>query len=106
MDGIRREFRRSIDEYLALCRENEVEPTKHGSSGLLVAASGSMATFLDAIGGQWGIGFGLAIAALIAADFMFDYATKIAVLSSHARSGTAVSSTRRSCSTTRPRSPC
>ena len=44
-----------------------------------------MATFLDAIGGQWRIGFGLAIAALIAADFMLDYATKIAVLSSTKR---------------------
>ena len=53
--------------------------------GLLVAASGSMATLLDAIGGHWRIGFGLAVAALIAADFMFDYATKIAVLSSTKR---------------------
>ncbi len=53
--------------------------------GLLVAASGSMATFLDAIGGHWRIGFGLAIAALIAVDFMLDYATKIAVLSSAKR---------------------
>ena len=52
---------------------------------LLVAASGSMATFLDALGGHWRIGFGLAIAALIAADFMLDYATKIAVLSSTKR---------------------
>ena len=40
--------------------------------GLLVAASGSMATFLDALGGHWRLGFGLAIAALIAADFMLD----------------------------------
>ncbi len=53
--------------------------------GLLVAASGSMATFLDALGGHWRIGFGLAVAALIAADFMLDYATKIAVLSSTKR---------------------
>ena len=53
--------------------------------GLLVAASGSMATSLDAVGGQWRIGFGLAIAVLIAADFMLDYATKIAVLSSTKR---------------------
>ena len=53
--------------------------------GLLVAASGSMATLLDAIGGQWRIGSGLAIAVLIAADFMLDYATKIAVLSSTKR---------------------
>ncbi len=53
--------------------------------GLLVAAPGSMATLLDAIGGQWRIGFGLAIAVLIAADFMLDYGTKIAVLSSTKR---------------------
>ncbi len=53
--------------------------------GLLVAASGSMATFLDAIGGHWRIGFGLAIAVLIAVDFMLDYATKIAVLNSTKR---------------------
>jgi hypothetical protein len=53
--------------------------------GLLVAASGSMATFLDEIEGYWRIGFALAIAALIAADFMLDYATKIAVLSSTKR---------------------
>ena len=28
VDGIRREFHRSIDEYLALCREDGVEPKK------------------------------------------------------------------------------
>ena len=28
VDGIRREFRRSIDEYLASCQEDEVEPKK------------------------------------------------------------------------------
>ena len=46
--------------------------------GLLVAASGSMATFLDVLGGHWRIGFGLAIAALIAADFMLNTAILVA----------------------------
>ena len=39
---------------------------------LQVAASGSMATFLDALGGHWRLGFGLAISTLIAADVMLD----------------------------------
>lgn len=53
--------------------------------GLLVAAAGSLATFLDAMGGHWRIGCGLVIAVLIAVDFMLDYATKIAVLNSTKR---------------------
>ena len=34
MDGIRREFQRSIDEYLASCREDGVEPKKPFSGTL------------------------------------------------------------------------
>ena len=34
VDGIRREFRRSIDEYLASCREDGVEPRKPFSGTL------------------------------------------------------------------------
>lgn len=53
--------------------------------GLLLAASGSMATFLDVLSSHWRVGFGLAITALIVADFMLDCATKIAVLGSAKR---------------------
>ena len=34
VDGIRREFQRSIDEYLASCKEDEVEPRKPYSGTL------------------------------------------------------------------------
>ena len=34
MDGIRREFERSIDEYLASCREDDIEPKKPFSGTL------------------------------------------------------------------------
>ena len=34
VDGIRREFQRSIDEYLASCREDGVEPKKPFSGSL------------------------------------------------------------------------
>ena len=53
--------------------------------GLLLAASGSMATFLDVLPNQWRVVFDLAIAVLIVADFMLDGATKIAVLTSTKR---------------------
>ena len=36
VDGLRREFRRSIDEYLASCREDGVEPRKPFSGKLNV----------------------------------------------------------------------
>ena len=38
VDGIRREFERSIDEYLASCREDDVEPKKPFSGTLKQAA--------------------------------------------------------------------
>ena len=34
LDGIRREFQRSIDEYLASCREDGIEPKKPFSGTL------------------------------------------------------------------------
>lgn len=40
VDGIRREFRRSIDEYLASCREDGVEPKKPFAQPVLAGAVG------------------------------------------------------------------
>ena len=53
--------------------------------GLLLAASGSVATVVTALPDLLRAIFGIAIAALVAADFMFDYATKIATLDSAKR---------------------
>ena len=59
----------------------------HGSLrfSLLLSASGSVAALLEALPANWQLYFGLAIGALVSADFMFDYATKIAILSSTKR---------------------
>ena len=52
---------------------------------LLLSASGSVAAFLEALPADWQLYFGVAIGALVAADFMFDHATKIALLSATKR---------------------
>lgn len=56
--------------------------------GLLLAASGSVATVVTPLPDLWLAILGIAITALVAADFMFDYATKIATLD-FAKSGIA-----------------
>ena len=56
--------------------------------GLLVAASGSVATVATTIPDFWRAVFGIAITALVVADFMLDEATKIAALNS-AKTGCA-----------------
>ena len=50
--------------------------------GLLLSATGSVATILDMLPGQWRMAPNLAIAVLVTWDFMSDYGTKIAVLNS------------------------
>lgn len=52
---------------------------------LLLSASGSVAALLEAFPAAWQIYFGAAIGALVAADFMFDHATKTAILSATKR---------------------
>ena len=53
--------------------------------GLLLSATGSVATILDALPGQWQVIPNLAITVLVTWDFMSDYGTKIAVLNSAKR---------------------
>ena len=52
---------------------------------LFLSASGSVAALLEALPADWQLYFGVAIGALVAADFMFDHATKIAILSATKR---------------------
>ena len=56
----------------------------HGAirAGLLVTASGSVATVVITLPDTWRAVFGVAITVFVVADFMLDYATKIATLDS------------------------
>ena len=61
-------------------------------SGLLVAASGSVAAVVTEFPDLWRAASGIAITALVVADFMLDYATKIAALDSAKRECDALES--------------
>ena len=61
-------------------------------SGLLVAASGSVASVVTTLPDFSRAVFGIAITALVVADFMLDYATKIAALDSAKRECDALES--------------